>query len=1433
MKLVIDLQAAQSESRHRGIGRYASTIVKAFVESPMMGHEIWIAANAHLGHMESIRSQFDGLIPQDRIVSFSTTGSTVAQNASNNWRRKTSELLREDFLRGIGPDLVWTTSLFEGWVDDTVTSIGLLPSRCLHAITLYDLIPLANSDDHLVDARVRSWYYRKLGHLKRADMLLAISEFARNEALDLLNIPSGRVVNVSSAASDCFRKLNLAEGKSGQWRAALGIKRPFVFYMGGFDDRKNVSLLIKACALLPADIRRGHCVVLGGRINDEQRIKLRALARDCGLSDKDLLFTGQISDDDLVMFYNLCELFVFPSLQEGFGLPVLEAMACGAPVLAARTTSLPEVVGRDDMLFDPADVSQLTREITDILQSPELRAELGAYGLQQAQSFSWQRSAQSVRKTFERMVAEREACASVGRLHALACRPRLAYVSPLPPEKTGVADYSAELLPDLGRYYDIDIVVEQPVVSNDWVDGNYPVRDAAWFDANAWQFDRILYQFGNSPFHTYQLYLMRNHPGTVVLHDSFVGAFSAWRASAAGQPDEYLQRLYRAHGYRALLDDKVEGRAVSIARYPSSLEIFHCASGVLVHSQYAIDQAKHFYGDRVTASMKRVAFPKRRRPADRLAARAALGLDRDDFVVCSFGLLAPTKLNERLLSAWLGSTLAKNRHCHLVFVGENHGGDYGQALSAQINADAAGARIRITGFVKDSDYRAWLGVADLAVQLRTESRGETSAAVFDCMAQGVPLIVNAHATFAELDAAAVLMMPDQFSDEQLIDLLQKVYEHPDLRRNLSQAAQSRIDAFHLPDAVALQYRDAIEQFAAVEPLAREREVARAMAKFSEAGEEDLWRASVALSRNHAVLRQRQLFVDVTAIARHDLKTGIERVTRSITYELLQQSTVDTRVEPIRFHGGRYVYARSYALGLLGIDNPGLPDEPVEVSTGDVFFGLDWAADVIPGQVGLFQSWRDRGVAVYFAVYDLLPVQKPLAFPPGTEQMHAHWLRSIAQCADGLCCISRTVADELILWLGAQDIQRERPLRIGYWHLGAEFGRFRDGGELPPVATDLLDHLGAESVVIMVGTIEPRKGHAHALDAFELLWEEGSATHLLIVGKQGWMSEALVARIKNHPMFGKQLHWPADVSDTYLDRLYEVADVLLAASEGEGFGLPLIEAAQRRVPIIARDLPVFREVAGKSACYFPPGDAAALAATIRQWFELAALESVPLSTEIEWSSWRDSAATVAAVLSDPGHGHWLYAWESKCGVRNKVGPLGLILPMNRKFHGLSLAGWAQPEPWGCWVVGHTAKLNLQLAPTSPKVDLRLRLHASAFLHSEHPEQSFEILVCGKLLGRWTCNQEDARQEWQWTIPASWLDGEDQLVLTILQHDSVSPHALGLSTDSRQLGLAVREIRLDWILDSEHGQRGLAVRYDDQLCRRGLLQILNSGVSPNYE
>jgi glycosyltransferase involved in cell wall biosynthesis len=120
---------------------------------------------------------------------------------------------------------------------------------------------------------------------------------------------------------------------------------------------------------------------------------------------------------------------------------------------------------------------------------------------------------------------------------------------------------------------------------------------------------------------------------------------------------------------------------------------------------------------------------------------------------------------------------------------------------------------------------------------------------------------------------------------------------------------------------------------------------------------------------------------------------------------------------------------------------------------------------------------------------------------------------------------------------------------------------------------------------MVGTLEPRKGHQQALAACEQLWADGVDANQVIVGKQGWMVEALVERMTHHAELNRRLFWLDGISDEFLEQVYAASACLIAASYGEGFGLPLIEAAQHKLPIVARDIPVFREVAGSHAHYF--------------------------------------------------------------------------------------------------------------------------------------------------------------------------------------------------------------------------------------------------------
>jgi len=166
---------------------------------------------------------------------------------------------------------------------------------------------------------------------------------------------------------------------------------------------------------------------------------------------------------------------------------------------------------------------------------------------------------------------------------------------------------------------------------------------------------------------------------------------------------------------------------------------------------------------------------------------------------------------------------------------------------------------------------------------------------------------------------------------------------------------------------------------------------------------------------------------------------------------------------------------------------------------------------------------------------------------------------------------------------------------------------------------------------MVGTIEPRKAHAQVLQAFEALWQDHYDLNLVIVGKQGWMVERIIDQLRAHPELNRRLFWLDGVSDEYLDEIYAASTCLIAASEGEGFGLPLIEAAQRKIPIIVRDIPVFREVAGEHAFYFEGDEPKALAIAIEEWVALHEKNNHPKSDDMPWLTWKESAPTLLQCL----------------------------------------------------------------------------------------------------------------------------------------------------------------------------------------------------------
>lgn len=824
--MVIDLQGAQTESRFRGIGRYSLSIAQAIARN-RGDNEIVIVLNGSFPEtIEPLRAAFDGLVSQENIKIWYIPLPVKECELKNECRREASELIREEFIKNLNPDLLLITSLFEGYVDDAVTSVKKFHKNIKTAVILYDLIPYIYPKIYLSSDIHKNYYYRKIEALKNADLLLGISESSCKEAMKSLSFSSEIVVNISSAVSDIFKPVVLSQEEYVQLMHNYKINKKIIMYApGGFDQRKNFENLITAFAKLPSSIKSNYQLVIVSKVSYSNENYLRAVAKKVDVED--IVITGYVSDEELIALYSTADLFVFPSKHEGFGLPLLEAMSCGATVIGSNTTSIPEVIGLDEALFDPRCTDSISNKIKEVLENETFRIKLKQHSSRQAQKFSWDESAKTAIKAIEKTLS---------------------------------------------------------LTSNALVQKNNPI-------------------------------------------------------------DIYSK----------------------------------------------------------IAAIKNI------------------------------------------------------------------------------------------------------------------------------------------------------------EKEEKTTLLQIAY---------------------------------------------------------------------SLDLNSINSSKPNIYIDVSILRKQDFGTGIQRVVRSVISEVYKNIPDGYSVNLVYLSNkdNYWAYYRACDYESNFTHNPSeVENYLVEPKSKDIFLGLDLTGSIFDAQQsGLFTKWRNRGVKIVFVVYDILPIIHPQWWPQGGSITHTNWLITIVNVADKLISISKAVSDEVQMWVNANNIKRHRPLEYASFNLGADVKNSMPSSGFTKDSDFVINQMRLRPTFLTVGTIEPRKGHKQTLAAFEKLWADGVDVNMAIVGKNGWMMDDFILNLNKHSELNKRLFWLDGISDEYLEKVYESSSCLIAASEGEGFGLPLIEAAQHRLPIIARDIPVFREVASEYAHYFVNNNnPSSLADAIITWLELYKEDSYPKSDEMPWLTWKDS------------------------------------------------------------------------------------------------------------------------------------------------------------------------------------------------------------------
>lgn len=773
--IAIDLQPLQGySSRRRGIGRYVLELVAAMVED-------------HSDRIHSLLINPQRGIPPE-IERFLGTGLVRAHSP------------QAPIVDGVPPDIYYVTSPFE--LDLTLDEIWPMWARepsINTVITLYDLIPTLFPDEYLADPIWQAIHWARLEFVKQADLLLCISQATAADALEHLGLPARRVATIGTGVSDHFFIPHDRAAAIMQVRGMVeGLRPGFLMYTGGIDFRKNLLGLLEAYSLLPDRIRTERQLVIVCRVLPDEREVLMDRARSLGI-ENDVLLTGFVPDTTLSLLYQSADLFVFPSIYEGFGLPIAEAVLSGTLAIASNSSSMVEVVTDPDLRFDPTDPGDIARCIAnalDTLDAPEADELRTAQHTHITDHFSW-------RGVADHAIEAMNALVPGPQLQRSRRRGRIAMVTPVPPAESGVADYSWRLAHALARYADIDLVVEDTNEAEAPASPNIGLVTGSEFLSrdHIIAYDDVIYVMGNSSHHAMAYDLMAQRSGTLMLHEARFTGFFEWYGRSQGHEPGW---------FRWFLREEYDGIDPSLGD-----------SGWLTHNE-AAEEGLYLLGplidlaDRVlTTSAFTEELAGLQRPDRRdhitdvgFGYPATEGSEQNPKVhwLATFGYQHEIKATDLIIEAF-SLLIDEHPDLRLGIVGQI-AAEFAPVIDDLIEDRALRDRVVVTARLEQDEYESWLKRTDIAVQLRRSTNGEVSAAVGDTLRFGIPTVVTALGPTGDLPDTIVTKVAADADAAAIAAAIRELMTDPTSRSDLSANAVAYATERSF-DATAIRLLDAI------------------------------------------------------------------------------------------------------------------------------------------------------------------------------------------------------------------------------------------------------------------------------------------------------------------------------------------------------------------------------------------------------------------------------------------------------------------------------------------------------------------------------------------------------------------------------------------------------------------------------------------------
>ncbi|HWD08469.1 MAG TPA: glycosyltransferase [Actinomycetota bacterium] len=631
-------------------------------------------------------------------------------------------------------------------------------NACPIVTTFYDAIPFLFRKEFLTDDVYSRHYDRTLGLVRRATRVLAISEASASNAVTV-GVPPGKVDIAYPMVDRLFRPL--PDGYVDKLLMTLdaGVRIPerFLLTVTYPQYTKNMETLLEAYAGLPASLRRQYPLVIICPLTDHARHVVKTVAESRGIS-ADLIMTGTVTDLQLAALYNRASLFVYPSRYEGFGMPIVEAMTCGTPVITTNVSSMPEAAGQAAVLVDAEDPAAFTDAIARLLADPVTAEALTAAGIEHARAFDGPRLGHATLASYRRAVAD----------GASPPGPRVAVWSPLPPLQSGVADYTAELVGAMAGRADIELFVDDGYLPDDALVRDYSIQHRTAFARRQAQrpFDVAVYQMGASLFHAYIADALDAHPGIVAIHDLTWSQVLHAYWTTKEDMGSFHRELAASEGPAALAEflaiDPQEHVKVSefLSQHPMMERWLEPSLAQIVHDPVAAAELRAVHpGCDPQVVVMGVTDPYAGDAATSpLLGRSVLNRSPDGFLVGVYGIVHPYKRVEVAIEGFAGFAPTRP-DARLLIVGRCHDPAYQAALEAIAERLGVAGKVEFAGRVLRPEFDAYLKAADVVINLRAPLTRSMSAVLMRALAAGRPVIMTDRPEWRFLPPSVCLRVP--------------------------------------------------------------------------------------------------------------------------------------------------------------------------------------------------------------------------------------------------------------------------------------------------------------------------------------------------------------------------------------------------------------------------------------------------------------------------------------------------------------------------------------------------------------------------------------------------------------------------------------------------------------------------------------------------